>query len=223
MRVLELFSGIGGMHFALKESGVAGEIVAAIDINTTANLVLKNQICVIPHQFGIPNTRHRYYCLAKKLPRKFSFELGPIENSTKLFDTSKRSSSISEFLENDLDVVPYLLPEKVLRKYAAILDICFSHSVRSCCFTKAYDPDSEEFVYQLRKLNLRFFTPTEVARLMCFPGNFNFPKISNKQKYMLLGNSVNIKVVAELIKLLNKILAKICRLTVYVVECPYCC
>ncbi|KAM9331660.1 tRNA (cytosine(38)-C(5))-methyltransferase [Pholidichthys leucotaenia] len=39
MRVLELYSGIGGMHFALKESGIPAEVVAAIDINTAANQV----------------------------------------------------------------------------------------------------------------------------------------------------------------------------------------
>ncbi|KAK5849713.1 hypothetical protein PBY51_014025 [Eleginops maclovinus] len=37
LRVLELYSGIGGMHYALKESGIHAEVVAAIDINTTAN------------------------------------------------------------------------------------------------------------------------------------------------------------------------------------------
>ncbi|KRT83678.1 hypothetical protein AMK59_3485, partial [Oryctes borbonicus] len=324
MRILELFSGIGGMHFALKESNVEGEIVAAIDINTTANLVYKHnfpdanvlnkniqgltgdflkklnvdtilmsppcqpftrnglkkdtkdarssaflhllnilpeldienilienvkgfeesemrkvliehlersqyiyqEFILSPHQFGIPNTRHRYYCLAKKLPRKFSFEVGPIEESIKLFNTSNQPSSISQFLENNVDVLLYLLPEKVLRKYPTILDICFPHSERSCCFTKAYgkyiegtgsvftekpehefhevyksiqllDADSEEYVNQLKKLNLRFFTPIEIAHLMSFPRYFSFPEISNKQKYMLLGNSINVKVVAE--------------------------
>ncbi|KAI1888817.1 hypothetical protein AGOR_G00172660 [Albula goreensis] len=36
-RVLELYSGIGGMHYALKESHVPAEVVAAVDVNTTAN------------------------------------------------------------------------------------------------------------------------------------------------------------------------------------------
>lgn len=27
-----------------------------------------------PTQFGIPNTRHRYYCLAKRLPKQFDFK-----------------------------------------------------------------------------------------------------------------------------------------------------
>lgn len=42
MRVLELYSGIGGMHCAVKESGVSYEIVAAIDVNTTANKIYKH-------------------------------------------------------------------------------------------------------------------------------------------------------------------------------------
>lgn len=42
VRVLELYSGIGGMHYALKESGIPAQVVAAIDINTTANQIYKH-------------------------------------------------------------------------------------------------------------------------------------------------------------------------------------
>uniref|UniRef100_A0A8C3AGB0 tRNA (cytosine(38)-C(5))-methyltransferase n=1 Tax=Cyclopterus lumpus TaxID=8103 RepID=A0A8C3AGB0_CYCLU len=42
LRVLELYSGIGGMHYALKESGISAQVVAAIDINTTANQIYKH-------------------------------------------------------------------------------------------------------------------------------------------------------------------------------------
>ncbi|KAJ2807118.1 hypothetical protein H4R20_001409 [Coemansia guatemalensis] len=45
IRVAEFYSGIGGMHFALKESGVDGQVVRAFDINTVANAVYK-------HNFG---------------------------------------------------------------------------------------------------------------------------------------------------------------------------
>ncbi|KAF9898568.1 tRNA (cytosine-5-)-methyltransferase, partial [Lobosporangium transversale] len=38
-RVLEFYSGIGGMHYAFNESGHKGEILKAFDINTTANEV----------------------------------------------------------------------------------------------------------------------------------------------------------------------------------------
>lgn len=136
-------------------------------------------------------------------------------------------------MDKNVDITSFLLSENVLRKHANILDVCFQHSLRSCCFTKSYgkyiegtgsvftnsteeeyhktyesiqnlDPNSEEYLQQMLNLNLRFFTPKEISRLMCFPESFNFPNISNKQKYMLLGNSVNVKVVSELIKLLNK-------------------
>lgn len=42
LRVLELYSGIGGMHYALKESSVPAEVVAAVDVNTTANQIYKH-------------------------------------------------------------------------------------------------------------------------------------------------------------------------------------
>ncbi|XP_012271849.1 tRNA (cytosine(38)-C(5))-methyltransferase isoform X2 [Orussus abietinus] len=37
MRVLELYSGIGGMHYAFQESGAKGTIVASVDINPVSN------------------------------------------------------------------------------------------------------------------------------------------------------------------------------------------
>nr|XP_023487837.1 tRNA (cytosine(38)-C(5))-methyltransferase isoform X4 [Equus caballus] len=41
LRVLELYSGIGGMHQALRESCIPAQVVAAIDVNTVANEVYK--------------------------------------------------------------------------------------------------------------------------------------------------------------------------------------
>ncbi|XP_062363617.1 tRNA (cytosine(38)-C(5))-methyltransferase isoform X5 [Cinclus cinclus] len=41
LRVLELYSGIGGMHQALRESCTYAEVVAAVDVNTLANDVYK--------------------------------------------------------------------------------------------------------------------------------------------------------------------------------------
>lgn len=194
MNILELYSGIGGMHLALKgiglvlctnsvkllynfiESEVPGKVVAAIDINTTANAVYEynfpgtklynrniqsisaefvnrlkvdtvlmsppcqpftrnglkkdasdprtssfihildilpkitadsilienvkgfelseihsrlvdklnevgysfQEFLLTPTQFGVPNSRCRYYCIARKFPRKLCFETGPL-------------------------------------------------------------------------------------------------------------------------------------------------
>ncbi len=37
LRVLELFSGIGGMHFALREAGTNATVVASMDVSDVAN------------------------------------------------------------------------------------------------------------------------------------------------------------------------------------------
>ncbi|XP_046766967.1 tRNA (cytosine(38)-C(5))-methyltransferase isoform X8 [Gallus gallus] len=48
LRVLELYSGIGGMHQALKESCICAEVVAAVDVNTLANEVYKHNFPSTP-------------------------------------------------------------------------------------------------------------------------------------------------------------------------------
>jgi site-specific DNA-cytosine methylase len=49
--------------------------------------------------------------------------------------------------------------------------------------------------------DLRFFTPSEIVRLHCFPDGFGFPNdMGRKKQYQLLGNSLNCLVVARLIE-----------------------
>ncbi|XP_041039759.1 tRNA (cytosine(38)-C(5))-methyltransferase isoform X1 [Carcharodon carcharias] len=138
---------------------------------------------------------------------------------------------IQDFLEEGLqDPSPYFIPPKLLLRYALILDIVGRTCRRSVCFTKGYghyvegtgsvlktasdvelsvvfqsfDALSEdEKLTQLSKLKLRYFTPREIANLHGFPPEFSFPeKISLRQSYRLLGNSLNIHVVAKLIQLM---------------------
>jgi tRNA (cytosine38-C5)-methyltransferase len=60
----------------------------------------------------------------------------------------------------------------------------------------------------LRPLGLRYFSPEELLRLLCFEGvgsdsTFRWPEgVSNKTKYRLIGNSVNVLVVRALIEYL---------------------
>lgn len=62
----------------------------------------------------------------------------------------------------------------------------------------------------LRPLRLRYFTPDELLRIFHFnppgstsPSAFHWPEnTSLKTRYRLIGNSVNVKVVTELIKYL---------------------
>lgn len=112
------------------------------------------------------------------------------------------------------------------------MDIVSKTSTNSICFTKAYthylegtgsiyspldesklqthlnelkelESNSDEYLKILKELRLRYFNPKEVSSLMCFPDDFSFPKsLTNKQKYRLLGNSINVLVVGELVKIL---------------------
>eukprot|EP00058_Branchiostoma_floridae_P007507 XP_002592995.1 hypothetical protein BRAFLDRAFT_275730 [Branchiostoma floridae] len=126
-----------------------------------------------------------------------------------------------------------LLQDKLLDRYWKVLDIVTPSSRRSCCFTKAYghyvegtgsvlfsqtdidakdiftkvskSEDQSERLDLLHQLKMRFFSPREVASLHCLPPEFTFPQATTtKQRYRVLGNSLNAHVVAELFKLLVK-------------------
>ena len=62
----------------------------------------------------------------------------------------------------------------------------------------------EEMFSSLKQLNLRFLSPGEVAALHSFPASeFQFPEsVSLRQRYQLLGNSLSVAVVADLLEYL---------------------
>ncbi|XP_036441843.1 tRNA (cytosine(38)-C(5))-methyltransferase isoform X2 [Colossoma macropomum] len=129
-----------------------------------------------------------------------------------------------------IDMDHYLLSSKTLLRYALLMDIVNPNCRRSVCFTKGYGHyvegtgsvlqsctdvelesvfkslevlSEEEKLKQLSQLKLRYFTPREIANLMGFPSHFTFPlNISIKQQYRVLGNSLNVHVVAKLISLM---------------------
>ncbi|KAM5283980.1 tRNA (cytosine(38)-C(5))-methyltransferase isoform 1-T11 [Hipposideros larvatus] len=137
---------------------------------------------------------------------------------------------LKDFLEDDIDLNQYFLPPKSLLRYALLLDIVKPTCRRSMCFTKGYgryiegtgsvlqtaedvqieniyksltNLSQEEKITKLLMLKLRYFTPKEIANLLGFPPEFGFPEnITVKQRYRLLGNSLNVHVVAKLIKVL---------------------
>ncbi|EAW86219.1 hCG23994, isoform CRA_c [Homo sapiens] len=145
-------------------------------------------------------------------------------------DSDLSVKMLKDFLEDDTDVNQYLLPPKSLLRYALLLDIVQPTCRRSVCFTKGYGSyiegtgsvlqtaedvqveniyksltnlSQEEQITKLLILKLRYFTPKEIANLLGFPPEFGFPeKITVKQRYRLLGNSLNVHVVAKLIKIL---------------------
>lgn len=112
------------------------------------------------------------------------------------------------------------VPDKVKSRYINVMDIVPPESTVSTCFTKSYtqyaegtgsalalksppDRSDNKSARNANVYDLRYFTPREVANLMCFPDSFTFPDyVTRKQRYRMLGNSLNVKVVSYLVSLL---------------------
>nr|SVE80265.1 EOG090X0A4V [Daphnia magna] len=335
LRILELYSGIGGMHYAAELANVGAEVVFSVDINTSANEVYRHNfkqtnqqsrnieslsaneinklkpnvimmsppcqpftrvglkldvedsrcssflhlLDVLPHletvslvlmenvvgfetsemrnaftkalkscgfyfrefllspvSLQIPNSRNRYYLIAKKFT---NFAFGTETDIMTAFPSNSCDITISvgqktlePYLEKnfaDEELARYLLPAKTLMKYWRILDVRQRSDISSCCFTKAYthyaegtgsvlqhdsnesfqekfaDFEKDGNVAHLEPLQLRYFTPREIANLMGFPAPFSFPEnTSLRTRYRLLGNSLNVLVVSSLLKILLK-------------------
>lgn len=187
-----------------------------------------------PTEIGVPNTRYRYYCLARR-NEPFSFKTDSILEQLPNRMETYEYPSIDSFLPSlngDEDTSNYLLSDDVLSKRAWLLDIVHPSSKNTRCFTKAYTHYAEgtgsvfcpvskkqlddvfieiqddslsqdEKLAKLKTLRLRYFTPDEVAKLMSFPDKFTFPsETTNKQRYRVLGNSINVAVVGKLIDIL---------------------
>ncbi|KAI7861742.1 S-adenosyl-L-methionine-dependent methyltransferase [Spinellus fusiger] len=218
------------------------------------------EFLLTPLQLGIPNSRMRYYLLAKLKPLTFASEVtkiilghipfshhmsfdfidqrkGGITNEQQLLDgMTVAIEPLSTYLESSVDTNVYNVPDKVLLKHGHVFDIVLPNSHRSCCFTKGYshyveatgsvlqmntslnvisvfeeaatakeNGETEKQLALLQSLQLRYFTPREVANLMGFPEKFTFPDSSSlKQRYRTLGNSINVRLVSELMRYLLK-------------------
>jgi tRNA (cytosine38-C5)-methyltransferase len=114
------------------------------------------ELLLTPLQFGIPNSRLRYYLLAKRSPLSFPHTDGaqivwrhipgqgldwvdPRESTDHaLEDTSLRT--IREFIlpepiRHPTKALPFI-PDRVLEKWGRLFDIVRPSSARTCCFTR---------------------------------------------------------------------------------------
>jgi tRNA (cytosine38-C5)-methyltransferase len=124
------------------------------------------ELLITPLQFGIPNSRLRYYLLAKRTLSPFPhipIEVGipdhvwrHIPGHTPWIDPRSapshsgniqveastsmgRALQIKEYLEEDDSAgVPHpnAIPDKVLEKWGRLFDIVLPSSYRTCCFTR---------------------------------------------------------------------------------------
>ncbi|KAI9309657.1 S-adenosyl-L-methionine-dependent methyltransferase [Cunninghamella echinulata] len=216
------------------------------------------EFLLTPLQLGIPNSRLRYYLLAKlKSSSSSSFSFHTTNPSTLeqpvILDhiptlipslsealANNTTKQISDYLDPSISLTndnssEYAIPDKTLLKHCYVFDIVKPSSYSSCCFTKGYyhfaqatgsilqmneDADASQILDQINELKkeqnkdqemlkllytlqLRYFTPHEVAKLMGFPKEFTFPeKTTKKQQYRTLGNSINVTLVSCLMKYL---------------------
>ncbi|KAI5885227.1 S-adenosyl-L-methionine-dependent methyltransferase [Schizophyllum commune H4-8] len=245
------------------------ENVAGFEQSTTRQLTLSilqsmgyhcAEFLLTPLQFGIPNSRLRYYLLARRDPfpsisSKSAASvlryipghgsgpwIDPRTEGPASSTVSFKTRCLQEFLDQNMAesiAAKYTIPDKVLVKWGWLFDIVYPSDRRTCCFTRGYtklveragsilqmneDMDTTQTFeeYQeacqetnptqalqiLRPLRLRYFTPQELLCLFGFndPGlqvAYKWPyNISEKTKYRLIGNSVNIHVVTNLVNYL---------------------
>lgn len=107
------------------------------------------EFLLTPLQFGIPNSRLRYYLLAKATPLTFRL---PAENRRGILRhipgdgrpwTDDRKNANAEAIEGFLDAEmssdefdSLKIPDRVLEKWGRLFDIVKPSSRRTCCFTR---------------------------------------------------------------------------------------
>jgi tRNA (cytosine38-C5)-methyltransferase len=112
------------------------------------------ELLLTPLQFGIPNSRLRYYLLAKKAPESFPYLPDPEvvwrhipgqgsdwidPRDAKGTDEAEGSSAtIRDFMpDNELPTTsPPYITDRVLEKWGRLFDIVLPSSTRTCCFTR---------------------------------------------------------------------------------------
>lgn len=132
------------------------------------------------------------------------FENGMYEHVLSNFsNVSGNAYKVAHILEDNVHTDEYEVKDS---KYLSAMDIVDEESTKTCCFTKGYGRFAKGTGSVLQQLTenkeiLRYFTPTEISRLMCFPKELKFPSnVKRTDLYKALGNSVNVFVISLLVK-----------------------
>lgn len=105
-----------------------------------------------PLQFGIPNSRLRYYLLAKLSPLKFTGldsigadhvldQIPPHHDPCAKIPLTSRatSSDLRHYVDLEMDkemFAQFRIPDRVLNKWGRLFDIVLPSGTRTCCFTR---------------------------------------------------------------------------------------
>ncbi|KAI0321904.1 S-adenosyl-L-methionine-dependent methyltransferase [Amylostereum chailletii] len=141
------------------------ENVAGFETSTTRQVLLRQlrglgyhtlELLLTPLQFGIPNSRLRYYLLAKITPFVIQNRREPDHVWRHIpgrgedwidprDDTPGSAQNSVEPLQEYLDkggwvsgCHPHAVPDRVLQKWGRLFDIVLPSTRRTCCFTRGY-------------------------------------------------------------------------------------
>eukprot|EP00002_Diphylleia_rotans_P040095 TRINITY_DN9439_c0_g1_i4.p1 TRINITY_DN9439_c0_g1~~TRINITY_DN9439_c0_g1_i4.p1 ORF type:complete len:332 (-),score=45.84 TRINITY_DN9439_c0_g1_i4:307-1302(-) len=214
LHILELMP-----HLAKKPRYLAIENVKGFEVSDTHDVLIESlqkmgynirEFLLSPRYYKIPNERTRYFLLARLHP--LGFDDGLV-NLTRPLDyipsdpPPEKDGDLLSYVDTSLSgpaAAPYVLSQETLARYGNLMDIVYSDSKSTCCFTKGYghmiEGTGSVFDYSLttptapiatpiHERTLRYFTPREVANLHHFPADMKWPEgCTDKQKYRLLGN-----------------------------------
>ena len=179
-----------------------------------------------PMQFGIPNNRTRFYMICERNSNRFQKQphspIYEIENHPKVDIKPLGNYLLEDELSEDVKE-SLRISEKVLGKtWAKALSVVGRLDHTTFCFTKGYGKvihkasgsflyENATTAYEEKKLDrtnmlehygkIRAFHPRELLNLFGFPQSFSFPdSMTFRYQYQLIGNSVNVTVVAALLR-----------------------
>ncbi|KNZ78224.1 DNA methyltransferase like protein [Termitomyces sp. J132] len=130
------------------------ENVAGFETSSTRQILLSVlqslgyttlELLITPLQFGIPNSRLRYYLLARfahQFPHVPADTSGDNDKtSDDLLPTTSPVRKVQEYLDSD-EILnnphPNAVPDRVLIRWGRLFDIVLPSSQRTCCFTRGY-------------------------------------------------------------------------------------
>lgn len=103
------------------------------------------EFLLTPVQFGIPNSRLRYYLLAKFSPLRFSglheSHFNRVHETIPGAVSDIPVHSLHEYLDPDHEdeiSLRHSIPDRVLLKWGRLFDIVLPSGQRTCCFTRGY-------------------------------------------------------------------------------------
>eukprot|EP00977_Amphora_coffeiformis_P020763 scaffold8471_cov184-Amphora_coffeaeformis.AAC.8 len=165
----------------------------------------------------------RFFARDQTSPESLPSGKDSLKDCLQLEDIPVRN--LSAFVSHDIDCHDLIIPDSVFEKeWAKELPVVSHLDTHSHCFTGAYsrqlhrstgslllmEPDRKDSVKNrtIDRSNmmqycgkLRRFSIHELLKLFGFPESFSFPKdVDPNYKYKLVGNSVNVSVVKELVR-----------------------